>query len=138
MSEHRCGHFSLEYEGIPAPATEMPLYVPIRRCALAENMVSLLLGSEAGRAAAEKLMIASARKGLGSQKEERRQDIRVAFGPDLEAIHAEGCNEGRCQESCTPHYRRLLAEFGHDPERVIGPETSCEELTPLSEKREGN
>jgi len=133
MSGTRCGHFSLEIEELRLPNTYVPLRVPIRRCALAEHMVMILSRSEEGRAVATKLTIAASREALDSVGVQIPETIRVAFGPDLEAIHAPECTGLRCQESCTPSYRLLLLEFGFDTEAGEASEASCLELIGLLE-----
>lgn len=128
MSGNRCGHFSLEIQELRLPHTYIPLRVPIRRCALAEHMVLLLLRSEEGRAVAAKLTAASSRENTAEDAAESPESIRVAFGPDLEAIHAPECTVLRCQESCTPCYRLLLLEFGFETEAGRAREAACLEL----------
>ena len=134
MSGNRCGHFSLEIEELRLPHTYIPLRVPIRRCALAEHMVMILSRSEEGRTVATKLTIAASRETLADNEAQDAQTIRVAFGPDLEAIHAPECSVLRCQESCTPSYRLLLLEFGFDAEASQVTEASCLELVSLIEE----
>ena len=133
MSGTRCGHFSLEIEELRLPHTYVPLRVPIRRCALAEQMVVILSRSEEGRTVATKLTIAASRETLDSGGVQSPETIRVAFGPDLEAIHAPECTSLRCQESCTPSYRLLLLEFGFEVEARQVSEAGCLELIGLIE-----
>ena len=133
MPGTRCGHFSLEIEELRLPHTYIPLRVPIRRCALAEHMVMILSRSEEGRTVATKLTIAASRESLDSGGAQNSEAIRVAFGPDLEAIHAPECTALRCQESCTPSYRLLLLEFGFETEASQVSEASCLELIGLIE-----
>jgi hypothetical protein len=125
MSGNRCGHFSLEIEELRLPHTYIPLRVPVRRCAFAEHMVMILARSEEGRTVAAKLTVASSREMLAAGDEHNTNTIRVAFGPDLEAIHAPECTVSRCQESCTPSYRLLLLEFGFDTEAKEAAESGC-------------
>jgi hypothetical protein len=132
MPGHRCAHFSLEIEELRLPHTYIPLRVPIRRCALAEHMVVLLSRSEEGRTVAAKLMVAASRETLAEGEELSQATTRVAFGPDLEAIHAPECTVLRCQESCTPSYRLLLLEFGLETEAGQVSEASCLELVRLA------
>lgn len=134
MSGNRCGHFSLQIEEVRLPHTYVPLRVPIRRCALAEHMVMILSRSEEGRTVATKLAVASSREALTKGEGQDPQTIRVAFGPDLEAIHAPECTVLRCQESCTPAYRLLLLEFGFEEEASQVSEASCLELIGLIEE----
>ena len=134
MSGNRCGHFSLEIEELRLPHTYIPLRVPIRRCALAEHMVMILARSEEGRTVAAKLAVASSREMLAGGDEQNTHTIRVAFGPDLEAIHAPECTVLRCQESCTPSYRLLLLEFGFDAEAKEAAETGCLQPSGLIEE----
>ena len=134
MPGHRCAHFSLEIEELRLPHTYIPLRVPIRRCALAEHMVVLLSRSEAGRTVAGKLAVAASRDRLNEDEAQQQATIRVAFGPDLEAIHAPECTVLRCQESCTPSYRLLLLEFGLEMEAGQVSEASCLELVSLTEE----
>jgi hypothetical protein len=131
MPGNRCAHFSLEIEELRLPHTYVPLRVPIRRCALAEHMVVLLSRSDEGRAVAAKLTVAASRDTLAGNDEQKQETIRVAFGPDLEAIHAPECTVLRCQESCTPSYRLLLLEFGFETEAQQVTEASCLELVAL-------
>ncbi len=131
MSGNRCAHFSLEIEELRLPHTYNPLRVPIRRCALAEHMVLLLARSEEGRPVATKLAVAASRETLIGEATQDTKSIRVAFGPDLEAIHAPECTVSRCQESCTPSYRLLLLEFGFETEANAATGTGCLELTAL-------
>ena len=133
MSGNRCAHFSLEIEELRLPHSYIPLRVPVRRCALAEHMVMILFQSEEGRAVAAKLVVAASRETLTGGKEENSGMIRVAFGPDLEAIHAPECTVLRCQESCTPSYRLLMLEFGFETEANQVSEASCLELVVLAE-----
>ena len=134
MSGNRCAHFSLEIEELRLPHTYIPLRVPIRRCALAEHMVMLLSRSEEGRTIATKLTVAGSRDALAGGMGQNPETIRVAFGPDLEAIHAPECTVVRCQESCTPCYRLLLLEFGFEAEASQVKEAACLELIGLSEE----
>lgn len=134
MSGNRCAHFSLEIEELRLPHTYIPLRVPIRRCALAEHMVVLLSRSEEGRAVANKLTVAASRENLASGEKQNSETIRVAFGPDLEAIHAPECTVLRCQESCTPSYRLLLLEFGFETEAQQAREATCLELIGRAEE----
>src|SRR5438477_8917165 len=46
MSTSLCGHFSLEVELLPVTHTSVVLRVPIRRCALAERMISIIRQDE--------------------------------------------------------------------------------------------
>ena len=89
MSGNRCGHFSLEIEEMRLPHTYISLRVPIRRCALAEHMVLILSRSEEGRSVAKKLTTGASQENLAEGADHDPETIRVAFGPDLEAIHAE-------------------------------------------------
>lgn len=121
MESNRCGHFSIEVEMLPVSNTTLVLRVPIRRCALAERMIYIIAGTEEGREVARKLIITAsnltAHMETGQAQEAaaiQAEMIRVAFGPDLEAIHASECTVQRCQESCTPSYRLLLHQFGCD------------------------
>lgn len=120
METKRCGHFSIEVELLPIAEGAVVLRVPIRRCALAERMIALISETEAGREVARKLTIATHARSENRQEsaqERLRLDaemIRVAFGPDLEAIHPGECTIQRCQESCTPSYKLLLSHFGCD------------------------
>lgn len=134
MSGNRCGHFSLEIEELRLPHTYIPLRVPIRRCALAEQMVMILARSEEGLTVANKLAVAGSRSTLTGGEEQNPQSIRVAFGPDLEAIHAPECTVLRCQESCTPSYRLLLLEFGFEAEANQATDAGCLELIGLVEE----
>jgi hypothetical protein len=130
MSDNRCSHFSLEVEELPVTNTPIVLRVPIRRCALAERMIAVISRTGDGRAVARKLTIAtSTRTTEESRIEEALESadvevgvIRVAFGPDLEAIHPAECTVQRCRESCTPSYRMLLNQFGFagEAERETG------------------
>lgn len=133
MPGNRCGHFSLDVEELRLPHTYIPLRVPIRRCALAEHMVVILSRSEEGRAVAAKLTIAASRENVTAGQQDP-QAVRVAFGPDLEAIHSPECTVLRCQESCTPSYRLLLLEFGFETEASQVTEASCLELLSLAEE----
>ncbi|MCW3099111.1 MAG: hypothetical protein JWL77_4729 [Chthonomonadaceae bacterium] len=135
MSGNRCAHFSLEIEELRLPHTYIPLRVPIRRCAFSEYMVMLLSRSDEGRAVATRLTVAASRAHLANGEMQDQQTVRVAFGPDLEAIHAPECTVLRCQESCTPSYRLLLLEFGFEMEARQVTEASC--LEPIGLVEEG-
>lgn len=134
MSGHRCAHFSLEIEELRLPHTYIPLRIPIRRCALAEHMVALLSRSEEGRTIATKLVVSGSHESLAGGTEQNPETIRVAFGPDLEAIHAPECTVVRCQESCTPCYRLLLLEFGFEAEASQATGEGCLELIGIVEE----
>jgi hypothetical protein len=134
MSGNRCAHFSLEIEELRLPHTYIPLRVPTRRCALAEHMVILLSRSEEGRTIATKLAVGESREALAAGGEQNSGTIRVAFGPDLEAIHAPECTVLRCQESCTPCYRLLLLEFGFETEASQVTTAGCLDLIVLSDE----
>src|SRR5579871_4000410 len=120
MPEKRCGHFALEVEEVPVVAAAIVLRVPIRRCALAERMIAIISQTNEGMAVARKLIFTASSlesvQRLEGQTESPIQidpdKIRVAFGPDLEAIHPAECTIQRCLESCTPSYRMLLEQFG--------------------------
>lgn len=131
MQTNRCGHFSLETEIIPVLHTAVVLRVPIRRCALSEHMVAVISQTEEGREVTRKLTIAPARSegGVVAADETAESRIRVAFGPDLEAIHAAECTVERCQVSCTPGYRLLLQQFGHPDEAERETGEGCLEIS---------
>src|SRR5579859_2599750 len=120
MATNRCGHFSIEVEMLPIAEGAIVLRVPIRRCALAERMIAVISETEAGREVARKLTITGVPYAQSANRQETAQEmapidaerIRVAFGPDLEAIHPGECTIQRCQESCTPSYKLLLSHFG--------------------------
>lgn len=122
-----CGHFSLEVEMVPVTHTSVILRVPIRRCALAERMIAVIAQNEEGREIARKLTISSS--AVGTQEGGEADRIRVAFGPDLEAIHRMECSSQRCQESCTPNYRAILRQFGFDQEAERETASGCFEIT---------
>lgn len=115
MEYSHCGHFSVEVEELIVPQSGVVLRIPIRRCALAERMITLLGSTEEGRDIALKVAIASTRDVLtepGSSALNTEADkLRVAFGPDLEAIHPFECTAQRCKTSCTPSFKLLLEHF---------------------------
>lgn len=114
----RCPHYQIYSEQLKMDGP--PAYLAIRRCMLTER--------ETGRAVAAKLTTASSRENTAEDAAESPESIRVAFGPDLEAIHAPECTVLRCQESCTPCYRLLLLEFGFVTEAGRAREAACLEL----------
>jgi len=105
---------------VPISGGAVVLRVPIRRCALAERMIAQISQTEAGREVARKLTITASTFAQAENPPDAEQErvrieaelIRVAFGPDLEAIHPGECTIQRCQESCTPSYKLLLGHFG--------------------------
>jgi hypothetical protein len=116
MQNNRCGHFSLQVEELHVADASVMLRVPIRRCALAEHMISVLVSTTEGAALAKKLlvtMVGSVGTDTGSFDTSK---IVVAFGPDLESIHPMECTVGRCKESCTPGYRSILFQYGFTDE----------------------
>jgi hypothetical protein len=127
MPTNLCGHFSLEIELLPVTHTSVVLRVPIRRCALAEHMVALISQRDEGQVIARKLSIAEAPSANSTEPD--RNSIRVAFGPDLEAIHRPECTSQRCQESCTPSYRALVRQFGFEEEAERETGSGCLELS---------
>ncbi|HZT40817.1 MAG TPA: hypothetical protein VFA07_01445 [Chthonomonadaceae bacterium] len=119
METKRCGHFSIEVEMLTIAEGTVILRVPIRRCALAERMIAVISETEAGREVARKLTFTASPAHSESRQEAAQkidrieaEMVRVAFGPDLEAIHPGECTVQRCQESCTPSYKMLLGHFG--------------------------
>lgn len=133
MTGDRCAHFSLEIEELTLPHTYVPLRVPVRRCALAEHMVFFVAQTQEGKAVAKKLTSAASRGAIEGEKPPSDETIRVAFGPDLEAIHSQKCTVGRCQQSCTPSYRLLLLEFGFEEEAGQISEKDCLDILSLAE-----
>src|SRR2546423_880299 len=131
MPKNLCGHFSLEIELLPVTHTSVVLRVPIRRCALSERMIALLSQHEEGLEIARRLTIAEASPPHDTESKESR--IRVAFGPDLEAIHRLECTPQRCQESCTPSYRALLRQFDFEEDAEQEAGSGCMELTQAEE-----
>src|SRR5438105_4907477 len=94
MQSSRCAHFSVEVEEIIVPNAPVVLRVPIRRCALAERMIRLISKSPTGREIARKIIIVGTLKpGTDDLAAEDLQadTLRVAFGPDMEAIHFPEC-----------------------------------------------
>ncbi len=134
MAGTHCNHFSLEVEELKLPHSYVLLRVPIRRCALAEHMVHLLAQSQQGRTVARKLTLAASRAAFEGEGLAGEETLRVAFGPDLEAIHAQECTVSRCQQSCTPSYRLLLLEFGFEEEAGQISEKECLELLIVAER----
>jgi hypothetical protein len=128
MQTNRCGHFSLETEILPVLHTAVVLRVPIRRCALAEQMIAVISQNEEGWAVARKLTIATSNLENSDSEDAAPPKLRVAFGPDLEAIHSAECTVERCQQSCTPGYRLMLRQFGQfeEAERETG--EGCQEI----------
>jgi len=124
MPTNRCGHFSLEVEEVSVPLAAVVVRVPIRRCALAEHMIGILAHSDEGNQIAQKLQIAASRRDADTYGEQ----VRVAFGPDLDVIHATECTVQRCQESCTPSYRLLLQQFGFDEDAARETGEGCLEI----------
>ncbi len=137
MSCSHCGHFSLDTEKIHVPGVLVVIRVPIRRCRLAEHMVGLIATTESGREVARKLTISTTTlkqvggAPLADNPEDQATDspIRVAFGPDLEAIHAAECTPQRCKESCTPCYKLLLQQFGFEDQAESETGSGCFDLT---------
>lgn len=129
MHTNRCGHFTLEVEELRVPNSAVPLRVPVRRCALAEYMISVLARSEEGLVITRQLVMTPNKTLPHNAGTFSTADVRVAFGPDLEAIHGLECTVQRCQESCTPSYRLLLQQFGFhaDAERENG--EGCQDLS---------
>ena len=127
MPTNLCGHFSIEVELITLQHTPVILRVPVRRCALAERMIALLAQTDEGREVASKIQLM---KSSLPADEAGQTRFRAAFGPDLEAINRSECTSQRCQESCTPGFRQVLAQFGYeaDADRETG--EGCLELTP--------
>ena|ERR1051325_3128219 len=124
MHTNRCGHFSLEVEELTVSHSSVTIRVPSRRCALAEHMITILSRSEEGKQVANKIRIIS-----GSETETNEiERIRVAFGPDLDVIHAAECTVERCQESCTPSYRMLLLQFGFEEDAARETGEGCLEI----------
>jgi hypothetical protein len=119
MERLLCSHFSVEVEELYLSDAPVILRVPVRRCRLAERMVARIAAKEEGQELARRITIAGPEGVLpsgaatGSEgAEAEKQAIRVAFGPDMDAIHALECTVTRCQESCTPSYQMLLRQFG--------------------------
>ncbi len=120
METIRCGQFSLDVEIVLVQGTPVTLRVPVRRCALAERMIALISKTPEGRVVARKLTLdASSRQFLDDVPEgagEIEIDasvVRAGFGPDLDVIHSAECTVQRCQESCTPHFKLILQQFGY-------------------------
>jgi hypothetical protein len=136
MQSSRCAHFSVEIEEIIVPNAQVVLRIPIRRCALAERMILLISKSPEGREIARKMTIAGTGAVYSEAPDEDRQAaaVRVAFGPDMEAIHSPECTVQRCQESCTPSFRMLLAHF--DLQDIAARETGegCLEVPAATEE----
>jgi len=150
MQTNRCGNYVLEIELLPAPGTHVLLRVPVRRCLLSEHLFSHLVKTEQGRDVVRKLILASsdiqsARSvSVGGNPEEQPDGnrdsnhdgidlvdlslLRAALGPDLEPIHHTQCMVARCNQSCTPGYRRLLEQFG-DPVSLAENGIGCPDAT---------
>lgn len=122
MLFNRCGHFSFEVEELFVSGTSVTVRVPIRRCALAERMIEVISQTENGWEAVRKL------RTVGNDEVMETMapgSARAAFGPDLEAIHSEECSTQRCQESCTPSYKTILAQFGYGEAADIETGSGC-------------
>ena len=115
VNPERCPRLKIESEVILVSGAGVELRVPIRRCLLGEQMVRLLMQTEAGRAVCSRLLINSPETleapSLRESENEARP-VRVAYGPDLEPIHPLECQIDRCVESCSPSYKAMLLEFG--------------------------
>ena len=138
MPGSHCGHFSLDIEQIYVQGVPVIVRLPIRRCRLAEHMVSVIATTQAGREVARKLTISTTTlDNVGGEVymiptgDDLPMDstIRVAFGPDLEAIHGVECTPERCRESCTPCYKMLLAQFGFEEQAEQETGSGCFELS---------
>jgi 1,6-anhydro-N-acetylmuramate kinase len=112
MDTVRCKYFSIEVEEIHVPDATVVLRLPVRRCGMAERMIGFISGTEAGAAAALKLRIDHLTGNSASDAAPATpEQIRAAFGPDLEPIHQAECTVRRCRESCTLHYQTILRHF---------------------------
>ncbi len=132
MARSQCGHFSLEVQELPLSGVPVVLRVPIRRCKLAERMVALLATQEAGHEVVRKIVISESLKTGGTGQHDKAElenlnieALRVAFGPDLEAIHPHECTAQRCQDSCTPGFQALLRNFGFNEDASKETGTGC-------------
>ena len=108
----RCPHYQLYSEplGLEGPAS----YLAIRRCLLAERLVTMLRQSEEGNQLADKLVVlASNGKSF------------AIIGPDLEAVTQRACTQSRCDAQCTPAYTQHLDRF--DVVDVREDEVTCHE-----------
>ena len=128
VTERRCPRFVVESDILLVSGAGVELRVPIRRCLLGEQMTQRLLTVEAGREIAHRLLING--PSADSTGSEIAQEIRVAFGPDLEPIHAGECTVQRCVESCSPAYKEMLQQFGLIDEAEQNMEEGCYEETP--------
>ena len=125
MPTKPCGHFSAEVELIVIPNVSVVLRVPVRRCALAEQMIAMLYRTDDGREVGAKIQILESISTAHTSPQSR---FRAAFGPDLEAINRAECTAERCRESCTVGYRQVLRHFGYFKEADEETGGGCLEL----------
>jgi hypothetical protein len=112
MNGARCNYFSLETEEIKAVEGGAAIKVPVRRCLLAEQMATLLSKTPEGRRVLEHMALP---QGQGGSTRDVSLDIarlRVAFGPDLQAVMPQVCTVDRCMASCSPGFKELLVYYG--------------------------
>ncbi len=99
MSDHRfCPQFQTMMEKVPLGSGTAVL--PIRRCLLAERMITLLKEVDAAKEVAAALAL-----------DPDADPPRCTHGPDLEPIEHSRCTGERCAGSCSPAYRELLGRF---------------------------
>ena len=127
VTERRCPRFVVESDVLLVSGVGVELRVPVRRCLLSEQMTRRLLTVEAGRDVAYRLLING--PSAANAANVVHEEIRVAFGPDLEAIQASECTVLRCVESCSPAYKEMLQQFGLIEEAEQNVEEGCYEET---------
>ena len=128
MQTDYCGHFSAEVELVSVQHSPVVLRVPVRRCALAERMIAAISRTDAGREVAEKIQILGSHHSGDAGSQVVEDNIRAAFGPDLEPISRPECSVARCQQSCTPGYKQVLVHFGYAVEAEEETGSGCLEI----------
>ena len=99
-----CAHFESRTEFLSLELTVAIL--PLKRCLLAERMVSLLSETDSADSANELLL------------EPESGKLYCRCGPDYGPIHRSLCTPDRFEASCLPAYEEILVSAGLDDSGV--------------------